>query len=202
MTYGDSVVFFSWYHQDPGHEELQTGAGEARSARYNVGDLWPSAFFDGSYRAPQEQDTSRFYYLFSGMVDQARSQPTVLEMTLDTADTRIDSTQANIRVRITPTDSAVNRMNTLMLVTVIYEDSAPYYSQLQGDSSYARFCVRRVLGDTWGIPLHLRFGEDFDTLLTTPLGDWNRARLGAAVFVQDTTSMHVLQSVVKRKFED
>jgi hypothetical protein len=199
VTYGDSVVFFSWY-QTPGHPELQTGAGEARSARYNVGGLWPSAFFDGFYRAEQVEDS--FYYVFRGKLEQARSQPTVLEMTLDTADTRIDSTQANIRVRITPTDSAVDRMNTLMLVTVIYEDSASYYSQLQGDSGYARFCVRRVLSDTWGIPLHLRFGEDFDTLLTTSLGDWNRARVGAAVFVQDTTSMRVLQSVVKRKFED
>ncbi|MBN2465888.1 hypothetical protein JXD38_09750, partial [candidate division WOR-3 bacterium] len=126
----------------------------------------------------------------------------VLEMMLDSATTRLDSAELSIGVHITPTDSAVDEMSGLMLVAVVYEDSAPYYSFLQQDTAYVRYCVRSVIGDTWGIPLKLSFGQDYDTVLTTPLGAWKRRHLGAAVFVQDTSSLRVLQSVGKRRFEN
>jgi len=124
----------------------------------------------------------------------------MLEVSLDTATTGLDSTQLRIGVHITPTDSAVDAMGSLMLVAVVYEDSAPYYSMLRQDTAYVRFCARCVIGDTWGVPLSLRFGTDYDTVLTTPLGDWNRSRLGAVVFVQDTSSLRVLQSVGRLRF--
>ncbi len=166
-----------------------------RAARYNVAGFWPTAFFDGFYRAPQITDS--FYGVYDGMIGQARSLTTVMEMSLDSATTRLDSTELSIGVHITPTDSAVDKMKGLMLVAVVHEDSAPYYSMLQEDTAYARFCVRRVIGDTWGVPLTLSFGADFDTVLTTPLGAWERSRLGVAVFVQDTSSLRVMQSVGK-----
>lgn len=128
------------------------------------------------------------------MIAGARSDSAVLEMSLDSVTTRLDSAELSIGVHITPTDSAVDTMNGLMLVAVVYEDSAPYYSMLKGDTAYARFCVRRVIGDTWGVPLALHFGDDYDTVFTTPLGAWDRSHLGAAVFVQDTASLRVLQS--------
>jgi hypothetical protein len=176
---------------------LSTAAGDVRAARYNVAGFWPTAFFDGFYRAPQITDS--FYGVYDGMIGQARSLTTVIEMALDSTTTRLDSAELSIGVHITPTDSAVDQMNGLMLVAVIYEDSAPYYSMLQGDTAYARFCVRRVIGDTWGVPLELHFGDDYDTVLSTPLGAWNRSHLGAAVFVQDTSSLRVLQSVGKTR---
>lgn len=187
-------MHFVWY-QSPGHPELSTADGDARATRYNVGGFWPTAFFDGFYRAPQVSDS--FYSHYHDMVEQARSQKTILEMSLDSAATRLDSTELSVGVHITPTDSAVDAMASLMLVAVVFEDSAPYYSVLRQDTAYARFCARRVIGDTWGIPLALHLGADFDTVLTTPFGDWNRSRLGAAVFVQDTSSLRVLQSVGK-----
>ena len=197
-TYGDSLVHFIWY-QSPEHPELSSQAGDVRSARYNVGGVWPTAFFDGFYRAPQISDS--FYEVYLGMVDQARSRSSILEMSLDTTTTGFDSTQLCIGVHITPTDSAVDGMGSLMLVAVVYEDSVPYVSALNPeDTSYARFCARCVIGDTWGIPLALHFGTDYDTVLTTPRGDWNRSRLGAAVFVQDTSNLRVMQSVGKLRF--
>jgi len=115
------------------------------------------------------------------MIGQARSRTTVIEMSLDSVATRLDSAELRVGVHITPTDSALDRMNGLMLVAVVFEDSARY-SSFGGDTAYARFCARRVIGDTWGVPLTLRFGSDFDTVLTTPLGAWERSRLGIAVF--------------------
>lgn len=193
-------MHFVWY-QSPDHPELSTAAGDERSKpeKYNVGGFWPTAFFDGFYRSPQISDS--FYEVYDNMIGQARSLTTVLEMSLDSATTRLDSTELSIGVRITPTDSAVDTMSSLMLVAVVYEDSVPYVSML-GDTAYARFCARCVIGDTWGVPLTLRLGTDYDTVLTTPLGAWNRSHLGAAVFVQDTSSLRVLQSVGRPRLTD
>lgn len=191
-----------WY-QSPNHPELLTPEGEERSKRYNVGGAWPAAFFDGFYRAPTVPSIDSFYGVYDGMVGQARSLTTVLEMSLDTAATRLDSTELSVGVHITPTDSAVNTMSSLMLVAVIYEDSVPYISLLGGDTAYVRFCARHVIGDTWGIPVTLRLGTDYDTVLTTPLDPvWNRSRLAAAIFVQDTSSLRVLQSVGRPQFRN
>ena len=192
-------MHFVWY-QSPNHPELATAAGDERSKRYNVGGFWPAAFFDGFYRAPTVSVLDSFYGVYDNMVGQARALTTVLEMSLDSATTRLDSTKLSIGVHITSTDSTVNAMNSLMLVAVIYEDSTPYRSQVGGDTAYARYCARCVIGDTWGVPLRLHFGTDFDTVLNTSLGTWNRSRLGAAVFVQDTSSLRVLQSVGKLRF--
>ena len=181
--------------------ELQTPEGEERSKRYNVGGAWPTAFFDGFYRAPTVSHTDSFYGVYDNMVGQARALTTVLEMSLDSAATRLDSTELSIGVHITPTDSAVNAMSSLMLVAVIYEDSVPYISLLSGDTVYARFCARHVVGDTWGMPVTLSLGTDYDTVLATPLDPvWNRSRLAAAVFVQDTSSLRVLQSAGRPRF--
>jgi len=192
-------VHVVWY-QAPDHPELSTGAGDERSkpGKYNVAGFWPTAFFDGFYRAPQVSDS--FYEVYDNMVGQARSLTTAMEMSLDSATTRLGTTELSIGVHITPTNAAVDTMSGLMLVAVVYEDSAPYYSMLRQDTAYVRYCARRVIGDTWGVPLKLSFGQEYDTVLTTPLGAWNRSHLGAAVFVQDTSSLRVLQSVGKQRF--
>jgi hypothetical protein len=197
ITYPDSLVHFVWY-ESPNHAEIRSPAGTARSARYNVGGLWPAAFFDGFYRAGQVSDT--FYETYDHWIQQARALGSILVVSLDSSTTGLDSTQMRLGVHITPTDTAVNSMSTLMLVAVVYEDSAPYISSLSGDTAYARFCARCVIGDTWGVPLKLRFGKDYDTVLTTPLGNWDRSRLGAAVFVQDTSNLRVMWSVARQRF--
>jgi len=190
----------AWCHS-PNHPDLATPAGDKRTTRYNVDSLWPTAFFDGTDRAPQLADPDPMYKAYDSMVRQARSQTTVLELSMDSAATRLDSTELSIGVHITPTDSAVNSMADLALIAVIYEDSAPY-EYWGGATNYIRFCAREVIGGTWGIPLTLRLGADYDTVLTAPLGAWDRSHLGAAVFVQDTSSLRVLQAVGKRRFAD
>jgi hypothetical protein len=181
--------------------EMATPEGDARAARYNVGGLWPSAYFDGTSRAPQVTETDSFYSVFADMADGARSQRTVLEMSLDTLLTHADSAQVQIGIRITPTDSALDRMAGLRLVTVLFQDSVPY--DQFGDTLYARSVVRRVIGDTWGVPVQLSFGTEFDTMIATPTAaDWPPRLLGVAAYVQDTSDMHVLQSVVKYRIEE
>lgn len=199
VVYSDSFSHVVWY-QAVNHPQLSSPAGDERARRYNVDGFWPTAFFDGFYRAPQVPETDSFYAVYHNMAGQARSISSVLEMSLDTAATRMDSNQLHIGVHVTPTDSTVDRDSTLMLVAVIYEDSVPFYSQIGGDTVYARYCGRCVIGDTWGVPLTLHFGTAYDTVLSTPLGAWNRSRVGAVVLVQDTSSLRVLQSVAKLRF--
>ena len=180
--------------------EITTPDGDARSVRYNVAGTWPSAYFDGFDKAPQLTDS--FYSVYRDFVDLARSSPTVLEMSLDSATTTLDSTTMSVGVHITPTDSTLDAARGLMLVAVVFEDSAPYYSSLRNDTAYARFCAREVIGDTWGVPVSFKFGTDFDTVLTASIGSWRPEHLGVAVFVQDTATNRVLQSVGKRRFEN
>lgn len=191
-------MHITWYQA---YEPLDivTPEGDARSVRYNVAAFWPSAYFDGFDKAPQLSDS--FYPVYRDYVDLARSRPTVLEMSLDPVTTVLDSTTMSVGVHITPTDSSLDAARGLMLAAIVFEDSAPYYQPLGGDTAYARFCARKVLGDTWGVPVRFTFGTDFDTVLTTPIGSWRREHLGVAVFVQDTATNRVLQSVGKMRFE-
>ncbi len=178
---------------------ITTPEGEARALRYNVQSIWPSTYFDGFYKAPMVSVEDSFYTVYRDYVDFARSQPAILEIGCDTLTTRLGPTNLSIGLRITPTDSAVDGMRTLQLVAVVYEDSAPYPS-FSGDTAYARYCARTVIGGAWGVPVSFRFGQEFDTVLTTPLGNWTTARLGAAVFVQDTSNLRVMQSLLIRRF--
>jgi len=209
VTSNDSLSYVVWY-QSPLHPELSSPAGNERGRRYNVDGFWPSAFFDGFYRAPQEPNVDSFFSLYTGMAGQARSVSSVLSMAIDTANTRVDSALVHVGIHITATDTSVDHISSLMLAAVVFEDSAPFKSLVGGDSLYARFCGRCVIGDTlgWGVPLKLHFGSDFDTVLTTAPWDtldgsvrhWNRSRLGVVVLVQDTSSLRVMQSVSKFRF--
>ncbi len=194
LTYGDSLVYFSYYMLG----DLTIEPNVERWRWYGT-PASPWGFFDGS-PSPQVTEPDSFYSWYKDMIDGARSQSTVLEMWLDSATTVIDSPLVRVGVHINPTDSVVDRMETLMLVAIIYEDSIPYESQLHGgDTVYARMVVRHVVADTWGIPVSFEFGTEFDTTLEIVLGDWQQDMLGAAVFVQDTTTKEVVQSVVKRR---
>jgi len=59
-----------------------------------------------------------------------------------------------------------------------------------------------VIADTWGVPIRLRFGTDFDTVLTTAVRGWDISHVGVAAFVQDTASQAVLQAVTRYRLID
>lgn len=201
MTYGDSLAYVVYYFSGISpHSELESPEGKARANWYGIIESGlPIAFFDGTGRAPQVMLPDSFYSIYKDMIDGARAQKSVLEMSLDPATTRIDSLWLRIGVHITPTDSVVNTMTALRLVAVVYEDSVPY---LPGDTvCYSPMTVRKVVGDSFGIPLQLKFGQDFDTLLTTPVANYATKRVGVAVFVQDRTNRAVLQSTVRRRIK-
>lgn len=157
--------------------------------------MTPSAVFDGRL-GPQVEHPDSFYPVYRDMIDGARAVTAVVEMQLDTLRTCSDSQTVSIGIRAVPTDSVVDTMTGLRLVAILFEDSVPY--EMLGDTFYARMVVRSVLNDTFGIPLVLKFGREFDTTLTVPVQGWNVTRLGAAVFLQEYSSRQVLQSVVCR----
>jgi hypothetical protein len=48
----------------------------------------------------------------------------------------------------------------------------------------------------------LRYATPFDTVLEATLGNWRREFLGVAVFVQDTATREVLQSVTRKRINN
>ncbi len=186
---------FLAYYDSSTAPQFGSGDGQARIRWYGVG-LYPSAAFDGEL-GPAIEHPDSFYPVYRDMIDAARSQTTGIEMALDTLATGVDSAALHIGVRITPTDSSVNQAGILRLLAVVYEDSLPY--EFIGETLYARTVVREVVGDSLGLPLQLRFGDEFETTLVVPRGDWQLDKLGCAVFVQDTLEKQVLQSVGKHR---
>lgn len=198
VDYQDSLAGVVYYSAEM-HPEMEGRGGRERARWYGVGMELPLAFFDGTRRAPQITIVDSFYPIYQSLVDASRAQKTVLEMELDSVQTRIESGYLHVGVHITPTDSVVDTMSTLRLVAVVFEDSVPYYSFLRGETTYARMVVREVIGDSLGVPLQLRFGQDFDTVLTAPVTGYSFGRVGVAVSVQEVANRAVLQSVIRRR---
>ncbi len=192
------MVYVIYYEM---HPELESPEGKARANWYGKGVESPLAFWDGTRRSPQVVIPDSFYPLYKSLTDAARAQKTILEIGIDSLTTTIDSAGLRIGVHITPTDSAVDTMKSLRLVAVVYEDSLPYYSLAQGDTVYSSTTVRQIVGGGFGIPLELKFGGDFDTILHTAASRYNITRVGAAVFVQDFETRAVLQSAGKRRIK-
>lgn len=122
----------------------------------------------------------------------------MLEMTLDTATTRIEGGEVRVGVKISPVDTVIDGMENLMLVGVVVADSVAHTRLGSPDTGYAPVAVD-VIGGPWGVPVNLRYATELDTLISTPLGNWPLDRIGVAVFVQDTSTKEVLQTVTKRK---
>lgn len=175
--------------------QLASPAGKARAEWYGVGGERPLAFFDGTIRSPQVTLPDSFYPVYRDMVDASRARKTMLEMRIDSA--AIDSSRLTVRLIITPTDSSADTITSLRLVAIVFEDSVPYYSVLRTDTFYSPMTVRTVIGDSFGIPLRVRFGQDFDTVLSTPVPDWNPNHTGIAVTVQNLANRTALQTAVK-----
>lgn len=200
MAYGDSLVPVVYYSA-LSHPELESNAGRARANWYGVEPtLLPLTFFDGTNRAPPVTQPDSFYPVYRNMTDGTRARKTFLEIKLDS--TRVDGEQVAIRVWIEPTDSTVERVSNLRLVALVYEDSVPYYSLLMGDTVFISRVVRTVVGDSFGVPVNLRFGVSYDTLLRAPVQGWNIDRIGVAVAVQDGATRTVFQSAIKRVVKD
>ncbi|MFO7638697.1 MAG: hypothetical protein R6X14_05310 [bacterium] len=173
---------------------MATPRSLARAQWYGYGlGFEPVTYFDGGDAAPQET----LYETFRNRIEAARSRKTMFEMALDTAVTGIEGGNVRVGVRIKTLDTLVNDMNSLMLVPVLFLDSVGHYS-LSGDTAYAPIAVE-VIGGPWGVPARLRYATDFDTVFAVPAGNWREDRLGVAVFIQDTTTKQVMQTVVTRK---
>lgn len=151
-------------------------------------------YFDGGSAAPQET----LYDAFRTRIEAARSRKTMLEMELDTVATGIGAGEVRVGVRINTLDTLVNEIESLMLVAVVFADSVMHTRLGSPDTGYAPVAVD-VVGGPWGVPVRLRYATELDTVLSTALGNWPQDRLGVAVFVQDTATRAVLQSVVTRK---
>ncbi|MGB9742222.1 MAG: hypothetical protein ACPL0F_03570 [bacterium] len=183
------------YYDPETHPELGSLAGIARAEWYGTGMERPLAFFNGTFRSPQITLPDSFYPVYRDMIDAARARKTVLEMMID--HWAIDSASLTIELKLTPTDSSIDTLTTLRLVAIVFEDSVPYYSFLIGDTFYSPMTVRQVIGDSFGLPFTCRFGQDWDTVLTTPVTGYNINRVGIVVSVQNLETREVIQTAIK-----
>ncbi|MFO7674978.1 MAG: hypothetical protein R6X12_01470 [bacterium] len=154
----------------------------------------PVTYFDGGDAAFQET----LYDALRSRVDAARSRKTMLEMALDTAATGIVGSELRVGVRITTLDTLVDDIDGLMLVAVVFQDSVTRVRFGSTDTSYVPIAAD-IIGGPWGVPVRLRYATELDTVLATPYRGWRQDRLGVAVFVQDTATRAVMQTVVTRK---
>jgi len=167
----------------------------ARAQWYGYGlGFEPATYFDGTDAAGQET----LYSALRARIEAARSRKTMLEMELDTAVTGIVGTEVRVGVRIIALDTLVDKMAGLMLVPVLFQDSVGHEIWGTQDTMYVPIACD-VIGGPWGVPVSPRYAVEFDTVLTATLGNWRTDRLGVAVFVQDTATRAVMQSVVTRK---
>lgn len=191
--YGDSLVFV-YYFAD---RAIEIPAGAVRGRWYYGYQQWPWAVFGGR-SGEQVTNPDSFYTAYDAQIFRSRTDSTPIELRLDSAGTVVAPPVVKVNVRVNPTDSTVNDMRTLALVAVVYEDSVAF-ERFPGDTVWVRMLARAVAADTWGIPLTLRFGQEFDTVLEVSLGPWRADRLGVAAFVQDTATKEVLQAVVRHR---
>ncbi len=194
MFYGDSMAYVVYY-TGVTHPELVSPGGNARAEWYGVGFFTPLAFFDGTTRAPQVTMPDSFYSVYRDMIEGARVQKAMMEIMVDSC--QIDTNRMRVWIHITPTDSSLDTIGELRLVMVVFEDSVPFYSYLREDTVFSPATVRQVLGNGYGVPVRLRFGQEFDTLLTAEVVGYNINRTGIVVFVQSFATRAVYQSVVR-----
>jgi hypothetical protein len=195
--YGDSLAFFT-YRSDTLFDTLATPAALARAKWYGYQQGFePVAYFDGGGAVSGET----LYDEFRNRIEGARSKESLLEMPGDSLTAEITTDRmAQVSVHIRPTDPQVDEMGTLMLVAVMYEDSIAHRG-FSDSIAYAPI-ARDVAGGPWGVPVHFTFPNGFDTTLSVELGNWREDYLGVAVFVQDTATKEVLQSVTRHRFDN
>ncbi len=198
MFYGDSLVILSYHIQES--DTFRNPESKARNRLYEPG-IEPSCIFDGGSPV-MVQNPDSFYARYHDQILGARSQVTSLTMEFDTAITKIDASQINIGLNVTPTESLSDPAN-LRLFIAVYEKITPYLSIFSPeDTLYSLFVVRRILPDTLGLSLTVDFPNSFDTTFTAMLENWDKAQIGVAAFVQNIETKKVLQAVVKRNFPE
>ena len=193
--YGDSLAYFT-YRSDTLYDSLATQSSLARAQWYGYGlGFEPATYFDGH---DLQSGSDTLIDAFRNRIEAARSRPTMFEMELDTTVTGIEGNTVRVGVRIHTLDTLANDMNSLMLVPVLFHDSFPELYFGSEDTFFVPIAVD-VIGGPWGVPVRLRYATGFDTVFTATMRNWQKDRLGVAVFIQDTTTKRVMQTVVTRK---
>lgn len=198
MKYGDSLVILSYHAMET--DTFSNIESKVRGRYYNYG-IEPACVFDGGSPV-MVQNPDSFYVRYQNQILGARSQVTSLTMEFDTAKTKIDASQINIGLNVSPTESLPDPVN-LRLFVAIYEKVAPYISSFPPfDTLHTWFVVRRMLPDTSGLNLTVDFPNSFDTTFAATIENWDKAQIGVAAFVQNIETKKVLQAVVKRSFPE
>ena len=198
MFYGDSLVILSYHAMET--DTFSNIESKVRGRYYNYG-IEPSCVFDGGSPV-MVQNPDSFYARYQDQILGARSQVTSLTMEFDTAITKIEASQLNIGLNVTPTESLPDPAN-LRLFVAVYEKVAPYLSSFPPfDTLHTWFVVRRILPDTSGLNLTVDFPFSFDTTFTSTIENWDKTQIGVAAFVQNIETKKVLQAVVKRNFPE
>jgi len=173
--YDDTLVVIS-YHP---HETYQNPVAVAREAFYSTGLTTPFVIFDGTILV-WEEFPSKYDSVFRQAIEVARTTTPYFNLYINSA-TASPST-GNLDFSIITADTIPE--GEIIAYVAILQDSLP--------GAYTRFY--EVCQELYAFPLELTYPDTLDTVLifahTIPV-----RHLSAVIFVQDTLSKEVMQSI-------
>ena len=173
--YGDTLVVIS-YHP---YNTYQTPAAVAREAFYNTGLTVPYVVFDGT-NPVWEQNPTNYDSVFRQAIEVARTVTPYFNLYINSA-TASPST-GNLDFSIITADTIPD--GEIIAYVAILQDSLP--------GSYTAFY--KVCQELYAMPLELTYPDTLDTVITFPHAV-PVEKLSAVIFIQDTLSKEVMQSI-------
>lgn len=173
--YGDTLVVIS-YHP---HNTYQNPPSVAREVFYNTGLAVPFVIFDGT-NVVWEQNPANYDSVFRQAIEVARTTPPYFNLYIN--DATASPSTGNLDITIITADTIPQ--GEMIAYVAILQDSLP--------GAYTTFY--KLCQELYTIPLELAYPDTLDTVLTfahtIPLN-----YMSAVVFVQDTLSKEVMQTI-------
>jgi hypothetical protein len=190
--YGDSLVIAEWHPY--AHDEFNINPDDSvRMSRYLHTPGQPSLALDGSLEVVVPSDPFEYYETFDAAIQTVKSTAAYVALTATG-----DADTVEGRIVVTLAMDSIAPGSTPTLYCVVTEDSL--LDALGG----THFRVpRQFVPDRNGLPVSLARGDTLVDTLTFPTVGYRLDKLGAAVFVEDTsgTEEHrVLQSATIDRF--
>ena len=174
-AYGDTLIVIS-YHP---YSTYQNPVAVAREAFYNTGLTIPYVIFDGTI-VVQEENPTYYDSVYRQVIEVARTVTPYFNLYINNA-TASPST-GNLDFSIITADTIPE--GEIIVYVAILQDTLP--------GMYTTFC--KVCQELYAFPLELTYPDTLDTVLTfahtIPVD-----KMSAVIFVQDTLSKEVMQSI-------
>ncbi len=189
--YGDSLAVVAYHHRF----FLDTLSPEYIAVRETLYQITaqPTVVFDGVNTVLTE-DPDQDYTIYKGWIVTERNRAPPLRLHLETT---LTASLLEMTVHVVVIDSI--QPGDFHLFYVLYEDSV-YFSHVAATDSIFNFVVREMIPNEQGASIFLTYPDSSVYQESVTLeSTWNVEKLGVVVFVQDMSTLDVLQAVVAKQ---